>query len=217
MAEHRGPPQISCVVDKYIAPKRKVKVRIYDTINLVSAVKKSLEELSKSVDVKFPNEKLRKLKLPDGTITDMLKYRKQDLSSFCEYGLQDAKIPVFYSQVIRNIVSEILGTNDVKKWSVSRNFFETFKLPLTTTSIGARFIKDKVWENKDFEFYERECIDQINNDYGKTYQRESKSRTKLPWLNLLGYHTTRVFKYNEEVDADGKTQYIRDKKPELTF
>jgi len=75
--------------------------------------------------------------------------------------------------------------------------------------------KDKVWENKGFEFYERECINQINNDYGKIYQRESKGRSKLAWLNLLGYHTTRVFKYNEEVDADGKTQYVRDKKPEL--
>ena len=82
---HRG-SQISCVVDRHIAPKRKVKVRIYDTINLVSAVKKSLDELSKSVDVKFPDQNLRKLKLPDGAIEDMLKYRKRDLSSFCEYG-----------------------------------------------------------------------------------------------------------------------------------
>mgnify|MGYP003113252984 CR=1 FL=1 len=204
---------ITAVTDKKKYPKKKSVIRIYDTINL-SPAGKSLKDVGELLDKEYPNENLRKLQLEKGVIENMLKYRKDNTKGFCEYGLQDAKIPVYFSQLMRGVVFNILGN---RKWD-AKNWLDVwanqFILPSTTTSIGEKFLKDIVWNNKNHKYYPSENVSDIHSFYGKVYARKRR-KDELPWINLLGYRTERIFEYDKVVDSEGKLSSIRRDKPKL--
>ena len=202
-----------------LAHNFETELKVIDTMHLSPSKFRKLKDISEFVDKdkalksKFnEKEKLTKKEMSANEIQNMNLVRRDKFKKFCEYGLNDAKICVFYAELIRERLRQLeLNSNDpiwrTKKGvnilgSDSGQYFFT---PITLTGIGYSYCR-KIWRNTNDEFGLRNLIDNLsknNRDYPISNKKELKDKFNLEYFR--GRKSKFRLKWKKDYNAEGET------------
>jgi hypothetical protein len=194
---------VTLITDKNDDPFKEIKLRIYDTINLTPA-SGGLKVVGDMLHEKYPNENLRKIDI-GLSIENMLQLRKSNFKLFYRYGLQDAKIPIYYAELIRGILIELFPKTPVSIEQHLNYLASTYQLPATLTSIGAMFLEKQIWANKGSKYYPKELVIELRESYGDTFKDVNRASSELCWLAMLGAYKAKEDKRTNLTSVEGKT------------
>lgn len=210
------------------------KVRIGDTINLCPAGK-SLKDIGLMLSDESPQLTVEKVDVGtvilDGiskpAIENMGELAYQDFARFYKYAMQDARIPLFYIDKVRDIQREMFlkpypANTSVyneseeerkEKWTkVLTSYFSQQNLKATLTAIGADYLKDVVWNNHGYKFYSREEVIENQKFYNPRFDATNKFSPALNWKDLLGIKPKKTLRSGKKTTPQGK-EVLTDPKP----
>ena len=190
---------VKLITDKNRDDWNESVLRIYDTINLTPAKYKTLKDLGELLHKDNPKENLKKKELgmmkvfgkSVPTIEYMGELATKDFQTFYNYGIQDAKIPVFFIDKIRWIQRELFlqPFNDVEDEGLTyiRSYFTKFATQYqpkhTLTGIGSAYLRNVIWKNTE-KSYSNEELKKVFEFYNP--KKVWKKSVGLNWQNILG-------------------------------